>query len=89
MNPYVGNTRPSNVRVCRFRHSRRALSIIQHKSSFVKGFFRFFTAFVVFDRGLSYLKSFLKKIDKMFIILYNIFVRYVKTDFLRRPYGRV
>ena len=23
LNPYVGNTRPSNVRVCRFRHSRR------------------------------------------------------------------
>ena len=22
LNPYVGNTRPSNVRVCRFRHSR-------------------------------------------------------------------
>ena len=40
LNPYVGNTRPSNVRVCRFRHSRVASSIIQHYSTLVKVFFK-------------------------------------------------
>ena len=37
-NPYGKTTRPSNVRVCQFRHSRRALSIIAEQNALVKGF---------------------------------------------------
>ena len=45
LNPYGKTTRPSNVRVCQFRHSRRTLSIIQQKLMFVKGFFEDFCNF--------------------------------------------
>ena len=42
LNPYVGNTRPSNVRVCRFRHSREHhilyTTIIRLSSLFLKFF---------------------------------------------------
>ena len=48
LNPYVGNTRPSNVRVCRFRHSRRTLKIILHIFRFVKRFLRVFSLFFLF-----------------------------------------
>ena len=48
LNPYVGNTRPSNVRVCRFRHSRicfcslGTLPIIAKHNENVKPFFENF-----------------------------------------------
>ena len=38
LNPYIKDTRPSNVRVCRFRHSRERFTIIKHYGGFVKGF---------------------------------------------------
>ena len=38
-NPYGKTTRPSNVRVCLFRHSRNGFIIIQHKNPIVKTFF--------------------------------------------------
>ena len=38
LNPYGITTRPSNVRVCRFRHSRERFTIIKHYGGFVKGF---------------------------------------------------
>ena len=38
LNPYIKDTRPSNVRVCRFRHSRECFTIILDKIEFVKGF---------------------------------------------------
>ena len=40
MNPYGKTTRPSNVRVCQFRHSRNGFSIIHEVYSFVKPFFQ-------------------------------------------------
>ena len=52
LNPYVEDTRPSNVRVCRFRHSRNGLSIIQHTFLFVNRFFEFFSIFFAFYRLL-------------------------------------
>ena len=48
LNPYIEDTRPSNVRVCRFRHSRNGFSIIQHSFSFVNSFFEFFWIFLSF-----------------------------------------
>ena len=51
LNPYVVNTRPSNVRVCRFRHSRISscslgtLPIIANQSAVVKCFFKVFSNF--------------------------------------------
>ena len=39
LNPYDGITRPSNVRVCQFRHSRRTSNIIQHYFPFVNRYF--------------------------------------------------
>ena len=40
LNPYGKTTRPSNVRVCQFRHSREALYIIAEQNAFVKGFYK-------------------------------------------------
>ena len=42
LNPYGKTTRPSNVRVCQFRHSRDSFSIIHDQIRFVKSFFHFF-----------------------------------------------
>ena len=42
LNPYGITTRPSNVRVCRFRHSRKCLNNITPISEFVNIFFEFF-----------------------------------------------
>ena len=39
LNPYIKDTRPSNVRVCRFRHSRKCFTIILDNIAFVKCFF--------------------------------------------------
>ena len=41
LNPYGVTTRPSNVRVCQFRHSRMNLTndIIAQRFPFVNGFF--------------------------------------------------
>ena len=39
LNPYGKTTRPSNVRVCQFRHSRRTSSIVSQKIRFVNTFF--------------------------------------------------
>ena len=39
LNPYGKTTRPSNVRVCQFRHSRKNSSIIAKSRVFVKPFF--------------------------------------------------
>ena len=50
LNPYGKTTRPSNVRVCQFRHSRRTVGIISQLKRNVKGF----------------LKSFLKILKKVF-----------------------
>ena len=38
LNPYGITTRPSNVRVCRFRHSRSTHKIIANTADIVKGF---------------------------------------------------
>ncbi len=38
-NPYGKTTRPSNVRVCQFRHSRRTILIIHYSFRFVNTFF--------------------------------------------------
>ena len=38
LNPYVINTRPSNVPVCQFQHSRSASVIIAVGTPLVKGF---------------------------------------------------
>ena len=40
LNPYGKTTRPSNVRVCQFRHSRKNSSIITKTVQFVKPFFK-------------------------------------------------
>ena len=46
LEPVRKNTRPSNVRVCLFRHSRvsfvlfRTVRIIAERNTFVKGFFK-------------------------------------------------
>ncbi len=40
LNPYGKTTRPSNVRVCQFRHSRKNSSIIAKTVLFVKPFFK-------------------------------------------------
>ena len=42
LNPYGKTTRPSNVRVCQFRHSRRTIHIITQKNMNVKHFFKSF-----------------------------------------------
>ena len=53
LNPYGVTTRPSNVRVCQFRHSRiyfvalsRNIDIILHFISNVNPFFEFFLIFL-------------------------------------------
>ena len=43
LNPYGKTTRPSNVRVCQFRHSRNGFSIIHEDFLFVKHFLIFFS----------------------------------------------
>ena len=48
LNPYGKTTRPSNVRVCQFRHSRRTLMIIPNKKAFVNTFFEIFKTFFDF-----------------------------------------
>ena len=45
LNPYGITTRPSNVRVCRFRHSRKCLYNIPLKVLFVNTFFQDFYNF--------------------------------------------
>ena len=53
LNPYDEITRPSNVRVCQFRHSRRTLSIITRSFSFVNTFFKKNKNFFeIFFRGI-------------------------------------
>ena len=42
LNPYGITTRPSNVRVCRFRHSRECLNTITPKNCFVNCFLKNF-----------------------------------------------
>ena len=42
LNPYGKTTRPSNVRVCQFRHSRNGFYIIHEEIAFVKRFLAFF-----------------------------------------------
>ena len=48
LNPYGKTTRPSNVRVCQFRHSRNGFSIIHELFRFVKSFFQKFKRFFAF-----------------------------------------
>ena len=49
LNPYIKDTRPSNVRVCRFRHSRNGFTIIQHIDAFVNSFFSIFLNYFLFS----------------------------------------
>ena len=51
MNPYVGNTRPSNVRVCRFRHSREQSILYTKKIVLSIGFLKFFYFFENYQNG--------------------------------------
>ena len=69
LNPYVGNTRPSNVRVCRFRHSRESHYIIQHFFRFVNRFFKTFLDFFVFFEKTR--KKFHFSIDFYIKLWYN------------------
>ena len=52
LNPSGKTTRPSNVRVCQFRHSRRTLTIIAQKNSNVNTFFEVFFFFRKYFRIL-------------------------------------
>ena len=58
LNPYGKTTRPSNVRVCQFRHSRNGFSIIHDVFAFVKPFFqilkRFLKSFFDFGKGVHF-----------------------------------
>ena len=60
LNPYGKTTRPSNVRVCQFRHSRRTLCIITYYFVTVNRFLKYF--FVIF--------CFLKEFCCSFMVLY-------------------
>ena len=46
LNPYGKTTRPSNVRVCQFRHSRRTVGIISQLVTNVKYFLKSFLIFL-------------------------------------------
>ena len=54
LNPYGKTTRPSNVRVCQFRHSRDGSTIIHDKFRFVNTFLRFFSFFILFFYLLAF-----------------------------------
>ena len=47
LEPVRITTRPSNVRVCQFRHSRENIGIITKRGAFVKGFWRNFLLFFI------------------------------------------
>ena len=67
LNPYGKTTRPSNVRVCQFRHSRRTLSIIHYRNRFVNPFFKKNKNF--FE---NFFGAFLIPIDIFFALWYTI-----------------
>ena len=47
LNPYVRDTRPSNVPVCQFQHSRSTSGIITANSTFVNGFLKNYSTLIV------------------------------------------
>ena len=69
LNPYGITTRPSNVRVCRFRHSRKCLNNITPISAFVNIFFEFF------KKSFSQLNFYYSTIPKI-KFLYSLLTKY-------------
>ena len=76
LNPYGKTTRPSNVRVCQFRHSRNGIYYYTQTILICQGLFSFFSK--LFSHFFTFIKLFdiifEKHLDNPPKVLYNISV---------------